>query len=121
MSGFLFPINEIHIAFAGVIAGLFIATSGALKDIRWEPFSWRKFWRTPIFSTIWAFVLPMAFNFDQWIIIMLCAGAMERITTEIYKLTRRKQPGKFADPDRDTEWYLKSPKDNPFGGKNDKK
>lgn len=106
-SGFLFPIHELWTVFAGVIAGLFIATSGALKDIRFEPFSWKKYLRTPIFSIIWAFVLPMAFYFNEWIILMLCCGAMERITTEIYKLKRRRKPDKFKSPDRDTEWFNK--------------
>jgi len=108
------PVEEIWILFAGLIAGLFIATSGALKDIRWEKFSWKKFWRTPIFSTIWSFALVFIFAFDEWIILMLCAGAMERITTEIYKLHRRKRPDKFQDPDKDTEWFLKAPKEDPF-------
>jgi len=100
---------------AGLFAGLFIATSGALKDIRWERFSWKKFWRTPMFSTAWAFGLILMFEFDEWIILMLASGAMERITTEIYKLQRRKRPDKFKSPDRDTEWFLKAPKEDPFG------
>jgi len=111
------PIAEIWIFIAGLFAGLFIAVSGALKDIRWEKFSWKKFWRTPLFSTTWAFLLILMFEFDEWIILMLASGAMERITTEIYKLQRRKKPDKFKSPDRDTEWFLMPPKESPWSPK----
>lgn len=103
----LFPLPIIWIILAGLMSGLFVATSGAIKDIRWESFSYKKFLRTPIFSMIWVFVLSSAFVFNEWIILMLSATAMERITTECWKLIRRKAPGKFADPDKDHKWYLK--------------
>jgi len=115
------PIAELWILMAGLSAGLFIAISGALKDIRWEPFSWKKFVRTPIFSIGWGFGLILIFEFEEWIVLMLACGAMERITTEIYKLTRRRKPGKFADSQRDTEWYLLPAKDNPWKQKEEKK
>ncbi len=52
---------------------------------------------------------------------MLASGAMERITTEIYKLQRRKRPDKFKSPDRDTEWFLRPPDESPWKEKTDDK
>ena len=103
----LFPISELYLALAGTIGGLFIALGGWLKDQRWEPFSIKKFLRTPAITIFWSFVLPMFFFFDEWIIVMLCCVSMERITTEIWKVAVRKKhkPDKFKNSvNRDTRW-----------------
>ena len=101
----LFPIPEIYIGFAGFFGGLFVALGGAAKDTKWEGFSRRKFIRSPIIALIWAFVLSMAFKFDEWIILMLCVVAMERLTVEVWKIgIRRTKPSKFNQPERDKGW-----------------
>ena len=103
----LFPIHIIYIGFAGFFGGVFVALGGAAKDSRWEGFSKKKFIRSPIISMFWAFLLPMAFTFNEWIILMLAVVAMERLTVEIWKIGMRKKPSKFNQPDRDKGWLIK--------------
>ena len=87
------------------MVGLFIAITGAMKDVRWEDFSKRKFLRSPIIAIVWAFVLSMIFEFNEWIILALCAGMLERLTVEIWKVSIRKKPSKFNSQNRDTRWF----------------
>ncbi len=101
----IFPLPIFYILFAGLMVGFFIATTGAMKDVRWEGFSRRKFVRSPIIAVIWAILLSMIFEFNEWIILALCAGMLERLTVEIWKMAIRKKPSKFNNPERDTRWF----------------
>ena len=93
-----------YIFFVGFMIGAFIAFTGAMKDTRWEPFSKRKFVRSPIIAITWAFALSMIFEFDEWFILALSAGMFERLTTEVWKCCLRKKPSKFNSKNRDTGW-----------------
>ena len=85
--------------------GAFIAATGAIKDTRWEPFSKRKFIRSPMIAIAWAFGLSMIFEFDEWFILALSAGMFERLTTEVWKCCLRKKPSKFNSETRDIGWF----------------
>ena len=100
--------NIIGAIIMGLFAGGFVATTGMLKDIRWEPFSMKKYLRSPIIALIWAIVSFYAFQANDLFILMgFCAG-MERITVEIWKGMLRKKPSKFNNANRDTQWLVDS-------------
>jgi len=101
-------LNILGALLMGLFAGGFVATTGMLKDIRYEPFSLRKFVRSPIIALVWAIVGFLAFEVnDLFIMLGFCAG-MERLTVEVWKgFLRRQMPSKFKSSDRDTTWLLK--------------
>lgn len=91
----------------GFFAGGFVALTGMLKDIRYEPFSLRKFVRSPIIALLWSIIGFCAFEVnDLFVLLGFCAG-MERLTVEVWKaFVRRKKPAKFKHKDRDTRWLF---------------
>lgn len=61
----------------GLFAGGFVATTGMLKDIRWEPFSLKKYVRSPIIALIWCIIGFYAFEVnDLFIILGYSAGRL---------------------------------------------
>lgn len=98
-------LNILGALIMGLFAGGFTATTGMLKDIRWEGFLLRKFVRSPIIALSWSIVAFYAFQVNDLFICMgFCAG-MERLTVEVWKgFIRRKKPSKFNNENRDSQW-----------------
>ena len=91
----------------GLFAGGFIATTGMLKDVRWEPFSLRKFLRSPIIAVVWAVIAFYAFEVNDLFVCMGFSAGMERLTVEVWKgFLRRKKPSKFKGEHRDINWVM---------------
>lgn len=90
------------------LAGLWTAALGAWKDTLWEPFSARKFFRTPIITVATGGLLLMIFgfpvNFREFFLYIFTAVALERFAVESWKALVRKQPSKFQRPQRDSLW-----------------
>ncbi len=104
----------------GLCCGLVVATIGAWKDSRWEPFSWTTFIRSPLVCIAWTCVLSILFHGNSIVLIVLSAAALERISVEFWKGIIRKRPSKFSHPDRDTGWVrdemCRPPVSNSKGG-----
>lgn len=81
----------------GLVYGLAIASLGAIKDCRYEEFSFRKFLRSPIIAALWGAVLWLVLPVHP-ILTGLATGTLERITVELYKGVRGVKPGKFDYP-----------------------
>ncbi|MBI2085173.1 MAG: hypothetical protein HYT71_01530 [Candidatus Aenigmarchaeota archaeon] len=92
---------------ASAFFGLLIASLGAWKDTLWEPFILRKFFRSPIITTFWGWVISNIsfFQGSHWLLMAMAAVTMERLTVETWKALFRKMPGKFKRKKiRDTLW-----------------
>ena len=89
----------------GLVIGLIVATIGAWKDTRWEPFRWRTFWRTPIIAGVCACMLALH-RLPWWLLIGFAAIAVERVCVELWKGIVRHPPSKFRQPERDTGWLV---------------
>lgn len=95
-------------AFAGLCFGLVVATIGAWKDSRWEPFRWSSFWRSPVLGVFWSLVLSVPFHRQPVFLVALAAMSLERVSVELWKGCLRRRPSKFNHPDRDTGWISKA-------------
>lgn len=93
-------------AILGLLAGLLVATGGALKDTGWEPFSWLKFWRSPLIALAWGCILPRHGDLGPWWLTMLVITTCERFTVDDWKVLRGEMPSKFKNPNRDRGWIL---------------
>lgn len=78
---------------AGFLAGWLCAFGGAIKDAPYEGFKPVVFVRSPIVGLFCG--AATWFLTDRFIVAFLCAGYLERITVEAWKLYRAKAPGKF--------------------------
>lgn len=97
--------NLLGAAIMGLFAGGFVALTGMLKDIRYEPFSLRKFVRSPVIALLWSILSFFAFEINDLFITLGFSAGMERLTVEVWKaFIRRKMPAKFKHKDRDTRW-----------------
>jgi len=106
-------VNALGTLIMGLFAGIFTATAGALKDIRYEGFSRRKFIRSPIIAVIWAFLGLYAFIVQDYFVLLGFSAGMERLTVEIWKGFVRKKPSKFNSKNRDTGWIKEDAKKIP--------
>lgn len=79
---------------AGVVAGSACACGGAIKDAPYEGFKTRVFFRSPIIGACCGLLLGIVAQ-QGAIVAFLCAGYMERLVVEGWKLLRAKAPGKF--------------------------
>ena len=100
--------NVLGALIMGLFAGGFIATTGMLKDVRWEKFSLRKFLRSPIIAVVWSIIAFYAFEVNDLFVCMGFSAGMERLTVEVWKgFIRRNKPSKFSSEHRDTNWAMK--------------
>ncbi|MBI2984402.1 MAG: hypothetical protein HYY50_02150 [Candidatus Kerfeldbacteria bacterium] len=90
--------------FLGLFLGCLVATIGAWKDSRWEPFRWGTFWRSPIVTCLVALLLATKFPNQPKLLLGLAAVALERLLVETWKGCLRQKPSKFVQPERDTRW-----------------
>lgn len=92
----------------GAVFGSIVALLGAWKDTQWEPFRWQSFFKTPILTVSWAFVLSRRYPRVPWVLLSLSAVALERLTVETWKGLLRRPPSKFRrrrhSRVRDTQW-----------------
>jgi len=83
----------------GSIAGLTVATTGAIKDTKYEKFKLNKFLRSPIIASFWGYVVNEEKEDIPLFLLYLSCISLERLTIEIYKLYRAKRgkykPSKF--------------------------
>jgi hypothetical protein len=78
---------------AGLLAGLLCACGGAIKDAPYEGFKLLTFFRSPIIG-LFCGIVTILFT-RNFIIAICCAGYMERVIVEGWKIIRVKKPGKF--------------------------
>lgn len=97
--------NLFGVILMGLFAGGFIATTGALKDTKWESFSLKKYLRSPIIAIVWALITFYAFEVNDHFVLLGCSAGFERLTVEVWKAFIRKgKPSKFKSKNRDTRW-----------------
>ena len=78
---------------AGLLAGSMSACGGAIKDAPYEGFKLATFFRSPIVGLLCGLI---TYSFTRnFVIAACCAGYLERIIVEGWKLLRVKKPGKF--------------------------
>src|SRR6476661_5090892 len=92
----------------GLLIGTLVASIGAWKDVRWEPFSWRTFIRSPIVAMAWGVVVAMLFPRQALVLVGLSAAALERVSVELWKGCGRRMPSKFKSAHRDSGWVVSS-------------
>ena len=79
--------------FAGLLAGILCACGGAIKDAPYEGFKPLTFFRSPIVGLLCGVVVSHLHQ--EFAVSFLCAGYLERICVEGWKIARVKKPGKF--------------------------
>jgi hypothetical protein len=81
-----------------ILAGLASALGGAVKDSRWEGFKPLVFLRSPAIGLVLSlfFPWPNFFNLGEDAYWFFIGIGMERVVVEVYKLIRKKKPGKFT-------------------------
>src|ERR1043166_10086826 len=84
--------------------GFTVATLGAWKDTKWEPFSFKSYFRSPMLAGLWALPFIHFFSNASPILISLSAVSMERLTVECWKGLIRKMPSKFKSEEKDSQW-----------------
>jgi hypothetical protein len=79
------------------VSGLCVAIGGGLKDSRWEGFKPIVFLRSPLIGVFLSLLFPWPdfFNLYNDALFFFVGIGMERCIVELYKLMRRKKPGKF--------------------------
>jgi hypothetical protein len=90
----------------GLCCGFLVATIGALKDKRWEPFRWRTFFRSPTLTFGWVAILTVVPEGFRWLFLPIAAISMERISVEAWKGLLGRMPSKFRSPSRDRGWIV---------------
>jgi hypothetical protein len=90
-----------------LFAGCIVAGCGAWKDTLFEPFSWVKFFRSPLLIFILAAILARI-ALPSIIILVLSACALERLLTEGWKAIVRKPPGKFKGGKDQSKGWLRT-------------
>lgn len=93
----------------GFVAGTIIGIGGGVKDAPYEGFRIKTFIRSPIIGALSCAVLGILIPNAHWFLLFLGTVGVERITIEIYKLLRSKQPGKFENG----EWGTPKPQLEP--------
>ena len=92
-------------AIIGFLAGFIPASFGAYKDTKWEPFSFKKFIRSPILAMFGGLIGIYIYRSHPLELIAIFSLFIERITVEFWKgVIRRKKPSKFNSKERDTGW-----------------
>lgn len=100
--------NVLGALIMGLFAGGFVAVTGMLKDVRYEPFSFKKFVRSPIIGVLWALLGFYGFDVGDHFVLLGFAAGMERLTVEVWKGLVRRKPSKFKGEDRDTRWMMRT-------------
>lgn len=78
----------------GGAAGMLCAIGGAIKDSPHEGFKFATFWRSPLIGlACGAVTIPLT---PHPLIAFLCAGYLERVSVEGWKIVRRQTPGKHS-------------------------
>jgi hypothetical protein len=95
----------------GFFIGLFIASTGAWKDTLFEPFSLKKFFRSPVvtectYLALLYFYFDVVGSFRILALVLLASASLERVLIEGYKAIIRQPPGKFKSPTKDRGWLL---------------
>lgn len=81
----------------GFLPGIITALGGAYKDTMFEPFEFIKFWRSPILTFIWYFIIDKIYPNYPVILKIGFSSMMERLTVETYKAVKKSAPGKFKN------------------------
>ena len=91
-------------ASAGLLVGTLTAIGGATKDAPYEGFDFSTFMRSPVLTALWAVVLGEAFPGVPVLPVALAAIGAERLTVELYKVSRARQGTYVAAKYRVGEW-----------------
>lgn len=86
----------------GLAAGTLCAIGGAIKDSPHEGFRFVTFWRSPIVGACVG-ALTAAWTSSP-IIAFLCAGYLERVAVEGWKIVRCQKPGKHSWTHAEWPW-----------------
>ena len=100
--------TQIEGFFTGLIAGILIALGGAYKDGFFEGFSFRKFFRSPVITSICALLISSATS--NPLVLFFASMGFERMIVEYYKgfIKSGYVPGKFkAEKPIYTNWLAK--------------
>lgn len=81
----------------GFAAGTIIGIGGAVKDAPAEGFKIKTFIRSPLLGAVSCAVLGILIPDAHWFLLFLGTVGVERISIEVYKLFRAKEPGKFQN------------------------
>lgn len=79
---------------AGFLAGCLCACGGAIKDAPYEGFKPLVFLRSPIVGTLCGLATVLITH--EFVVALFCAGYLERVVVEGWKICRVKVPGKFS-------------------------
>jgi len=91
-------------ATAGVLVGTLTAIGGATKDAPYEGFDFSTFMRSPVLTGLWAVILGKVFPKMPVLPVALAAIGAERLTVELYKVSRTRQGTYVAGKFKTGEW-----------------